>query len=41
LIATGHEHHRHPSRSALHLRLLAANDPSVTHVLYRDNHVAP
>ncbi|ARU17040.1 hypothetical protein [Croceicoccus marinus] len=28
-------------RSALHLRLLAANDPGLTHVLYRDDHVAP
>ena len=28
-------------RSTLHLRLLAANDPGVTHVLYRDAHVAP
>ena len=27
-------------RSTLHLRLLAANDPGVTHVLYRDDHVA-
>ena len=27
-------------RSALHLRLLAANDPGVTHVLYRDDHIA-
>lgn len=27
-------------RSALHLRLLAANDPGVTHVLYRDHHIA-
>ena len=27
-------------RSALHLRLLAANDPGVTHVLYRDEHIA-
>ncbi|WP_230292262.1 hypothetical protein [Croceicoccus sp. Ery5] len=27
-------------RSTLHLRLLAANDPGVTHVLYRDDHIA-
>lgn len=27
-------------RSTLHLRLLAANDPGVTHVLYRDAHIA-
>lgn len=27
-------------RSTLHLRLLAENDPGVTHVLYRDDHIA-
>jgi hypothetical protein len=27
-------------RSTLHMRLLAANDPGVTHVLYRDDHIA-
>ncbi|GGD59674.1 hypothetical protein [Croceicoccus mobilis] len=27
-------------RSSLHLQLLAANDPGVTHVLYRDDHIA-